>query len=96
MIRKLKPKKLPNIDSLEDYVNNNKEELMDYIVSSIYLAHKNNIPNIELFNIGNTDYVIEINVDSYKENLEFIYDTYIKNEQYEYCPNVCKVLNKIK
>lgn len=96
MIRKLKSKKLPSIDNLKEYVDCNKNELMNHIVSSIDFAYNKDIPNIELFNISNTDYVIEINKSNYKENLQFIYDYYIKTEQYEQCPKVCKVLNKMQ
>lgn len=94
MSRKTKPKQLPD-EFLEKYILDNKVLLTEHIISCIEYAVDKNMPNIEIFNINNSNYIIELDQISYKENLQSIYDYYIKSEQYENCTRLIKVINKI-
>lgn len=94
MSRKPKVKQLPD-NRLEDYIINNKILLTEHIISCIEYAISKELPNIEIFNIDNSNYIINLDQVSYKENLQGIYDYYIKTEQYENCTHLIKVINKL-
>jgi len=80
---------------LESYINHNRIELMENVISSIEYAVSKNLPIVETCLFEDTEFIITINSHTFKENLDHIYDYYVKNEKYELCSRVVKLLNKI-
>ena len=80
---------------LQTFINNNMIVLMEKVISSIEYAVSKNLPIVETFLFKDTEFIITINSHTFKENLDNIYEYYIKNEKYELCSRVVKLLNKI-
>lgn len=96
MTKSVKPINLPFEEGpLNAYMKVNIINLMDHIVKSIDYAVNKNLPTIDLFNIDSTDYVIQLDNTSFRENLDYIYNYFINNELYEHCMKVCKVRDKL-
>ncbi len=92
MSRKFSSVILPSdYDEMEKYIIKNKTALTKKVVDSIEYALKNKLTDVEVFKFKNSDYIVLLNVLSFKENLDFIFNYYIETEQYEYCDNVRKV-----
>jgi len=90
------PLTLPaNDKQLVSYVNQNKVALMENVLTSIEYGISKNLPIVETFSFEGTDFIITINSHTFKENVEQIYDYYIKNEKYELCPRVVRLLEKL-
>lgn len=81
---------------MDEFLSENKLECTEHVISSIEYAVKHNLPNIEVFNFEDTDYMIIISSDSFKENLENIYNYYIESEQYEFCNRVIELKKLIQ
>lgn len=91
------PMSLPSDNRvLEKYIDENKLKLMENVIDSIEYAVSKNLPITEVFAFFNTDFIITINDYTFKDNVQQIYDYYIKNENYELCPRVVKLLTKLK
>lgn len=84
-----------NNNILNRYIKNNKVSLMETVISSIDYAVARNLPIAEAFTFEDTDFVITINNESFKENVEQIYQYYIDNEYYELCNRVLKLKQKL-
>jgi hypothetical protein len=92
MAKKFQSKVLPSeFKTMEEFVIKNKFKLTEQVVSSIEFALKNNLSNVEVFSFRNTDFIVVLNVSTFKENLENIYNYYINTEQYEFCERVSKL-----
>lgn len=77
-----------NYDVMEKFIINNKVKLMEQVISSIYFAIKNDLSNIEVFNFNNSDFIVTLEYQSFKDNIEHIYKFYLDAELYEYCNRV--------
>ncbi len=94
-MKKYKPLILPgNNVELKDFISKNKIQLMENVLSSIEHALVKNLPNIAVFSFKNSDFIITLSKDTFKENVDMIYDYYIKEEKYEFCDRV-KNINKL-
>ena len=78
-------------NEMEKYILENKASLTLKVVDSIEYALKNKLVNVEVFKFKNSYYIVLLNENSFKENLDFIFNYYIDTEQYEYCENVKKI-----
>lgn len=78
-------------EEMERYIETNKVMLMENIISSISYALENNLPNVEVFNFKNSDFIVILERNMFINNLDNIYDYYIKNEIYECCDRVIKL-----
>jgi RNA-binding protein YhbY len=89
---KYKPFILPSdFNELETYVISNKTGLTEKVVSSIEFALKNNLTVVEVFNFKNSDFIITISKSEFRENIQNIYNFYLKEELYELCGRVKEV-----
>lgn len=80
---------------LSAYINANKLALMESVITTIEYATEKNLPIVEAFLFEGTDFIITINSHTFKENLEQIFDYYVKNEKYELCPRVIKLIKNL-
>ena len=89
---KYKPFVLPsNFNELDTYVQSNKKELTQLVISSIEFALEKNLPVVEVFNFKNSDFVVTLSHAEFRENIDHIYNFYIKTELYELCSRVKQV-----
>jgi hypothetical protein len=87
-----KPFVLPsNFAELESYVKLNKKGLTETVISSIQFALEKNLPVAEIFNFKNSDFVVTVSRDEFRDNIDHIYNFYLKEEMYELCKRVKKV-----
>ena len=94
MTKQFRAKELPAaFNTLDEFVGKHKPELVEQVVSSIEHAIRNNLSNVEVFSFKDTDYMVILNVSSFKENLDNIYKYYISTEQYEFCGRLVAVQN---
>lgn len=98
MTKSYKPLKLPRNDSeLKKYISENKIILMEQILDSIEFGLDKKLPSVEVFSFKDTDFVVSIESDKFRENVENIYASYIEDEKYELCDRIKKInlrLNK--
>lgn len=84
-----------NNTEMETFINNNKIDIMEHIVSSIDSAVKNKSDTIVIFEFYNSPYIVTISNDDFKDNLSNILNYYKKNELYELCSRIENILNNL-
>jgi hypothetical protein len=86
---KYKPFVLPSdFKELELYVQSHKTDLTERVVSSIEFAIQKNLPMVEVFNFKNSDFVITISREAFRDNIQNVYNFYLQEEKYELCERV--------
>jgi len=81
---------------MEDFIQKNKQYLMEQTLTSIEFAIDNKLPFVEVFKFNNSDFVITIAKKDYLLNVDHIYNSYLKTESYELCPRVIKLQSVLK
>ena len=76
---------------LDSYITKNKVKLTEHVVTSVYHALKNNLSSIEVFKFKKSEYVVMLEKDTYKQNIDNIFEYYLKEELYELCDRVQKL-----
>ena len=84
-----------NFNEMNKFIENNKIQMMEHIVSSIEYAINKKLTFVEVFSFKNSDFVVTLPVNQFKENLENVYNYYIEKEYYELCLRVKSVENKL-
>ena len=84
-----------NFNEMNKFIETNKIQMMEHIVSSIEYAIDKNLNIVEIFSFKNSDFVVTLPKNQFKENLENVYSYYIENEKYELCIRVKSVENKL-
>lgn len=77
--------------TMEKFIVSNKVKLMEQVLSSIHFAIKNDLVAVEVFNFSNSDFIVTLEYQSFKDNIENIYKFYLDAELYEYCSRVSKL-----
>lgn len=91
-----KPILLPsNFKDMEEFIINNKVYMMEQVLGGIDHALSKKIKFIEIFKFANSDFVITLSFDKFKENIDNIYKYYIEKEQYELCGKVKQIEKKL-
>jgi len=80
---------------MKNFIENNKVHMTERVVSSIEYALEKKLKFIEVFSFKNSDFVITLPLENFKENLENVYNYYIETEQYELCSRVKSVETKL-
>jgi len=80
---------------MKNFIENNKVHMTERVVSSIEYALEKKLSFIEVFSFKNSDFVITLPLENFKENLENVYNYYIETEQYELCSRVKSVETKL-
>jgi len=81
---------------LEVFINKYKTDMLEQVVSSIQFAVEHKIPIIEVFQFKNSKFVITITEKEFKNNLDNIFNIYMKDENYELCSRVVKLQKCLK
>lgn len=91
------PYVLPSInDELKAFIDKNKLDMMEQVVTSIAYALEHKFPMTEVFQFKNSQFVVTIAEKEFESNLDNIFRSYMDNEIYELCPRVVKLQNIIK
>jgi len=84
-----------NFNEMNKFIEINKIQMMEHVVSSIEYAINKKLNFVEVFNFKNSDFVVTLPISQFKENLENVYNYYIEREHYELCIRVKSVENKL-
>ena len=75
------------------------EKFINYVhwkaLEKIKYAIENNLGKVEIFNIFNMSLIIEVEKKNYKNVLETINKVYIKDEDFEECAKIQKLIDKL-
>jgi len=77
-----------NFDEMERFIESHKIEMTEQVVSSIEYALNKKLSFVEVFSFKNSDFVITIPIESFKENLNNVFNYYIHTENYELCARI--------
>lgn len=80
-----------NLDEIRTFIEKYKSDMMGQIVSSIDFALKHKLPFVEVFHFKNSNFVITIAKDHFKENLDNVYKFSVDSEDYELCLRASKL-----
>jgi hypothetical protein len=90
------PLVLPSNDKqLSIFVHENRLPLMSYVIEAIEYAVSKNLPTAEVFAFKDTEFIVTVNSSTFRENVEQIYEYYIKTERYELCHRVMGLIKKL-
>lgn len=91
-----KPYILPSdFAELDKFIEQNKTVMTEQVVSSIEYALDKKLEIVEVFKFKKSDFVITLSADTFKQNLENVYNYYILTEKYELCSRLKKVEDKL-
>ena len=65
------------------------------IIKNILLLLNKNLNVVEVFSFTNSDFVITLPFEQFKDNLLHVYNYYIKMEKYELCTRIKKIETKL-
>lgn len=85
-----------NFDEMERFIDSHKIEMTEQVISSIEYALNKNLSFVEVFSFKNSDFVVTIPFESFKENLKNVFDYYIDTENYELCARVKSIETKLE
>jgi uncharacterized protein YfkK (UPF0435 family) len=74
---------------------NNKILMTEHVVSSIEYAITKKLKIVEVFNFKESEYVVTVSEESFRLNLDKVYQFYIENEKYELCDRIKKIESKL-
>lgn len=90
------PYLLPSkFNEMENHIINNKTILMEQVLNSINYALTKKLQFVEIFKFKDSDFIVTLGEDKFEENINNIFDYYIKSEQYELCDRVKKIERKL-
>ena len=72
-----------------------KSFILKRTLEEIEFALENNLEKIEIFNIFNLSLIIELERKNFKSVLDKVMDSYIKDENFEKCNQIKKLINKL-
>ena len=81
---------------MEVFIQNNKVKLTEQIVLSVQYALSNGFSSVEVFNFEASDFIVILDQSTFKENIDNIFEYYIKTEQYEFCDRLVKLKKQIE
>jgi hypothetical protein len=96
MGKSYKPLVLPKEDlEISKFIELNEKILLEHVLSSIEYACKNGLDVVEVFKFENSDFMITLNYEFFKKNIENLYDVSIKKQYYELCNRIKMVHLKL-
>ena len=72
-----------------------KSFILKRTLEEIEFALENDLEKIEIFNIFNLSLIIELERKNFKSVLDKVMDSYIKDENFEKCNQIKKLINKL-
>jgi hypothetical protein len=92
-----KPYLLPSdFSEMDKFIKKNKTMMTEQVVSSIAYAIEKKLEVVEVFKFKRSDFVITLSHETFKQNLENVYNYYISTEKYELCTRIKKIEEKLK
>ena len=90
------PYTLPaDFNEMDSFIMNNKILMTEHVVSSIEYAITKKLKIVEVFNFKESEYVVTVSEESFRLNLDKVYQFYIENEKYELCDRIKKIESKL-
>lgn len=94
--KKYKPYLLPSeFSEMERFIEVNKVLMTEQVISSIEYALDKKLNIIEVFSFKDSDFVVTLPFEQFKNNLLHVYNYYIQTEKYELCIRVKKIETKL-
>lgn len=91
-----KPYQLPSdFSEMEIFIEKNKIIMTEQVVTSIAYALEKNLEIVEVFKFKKSNFVITLSHETFKQNLENVYNYYIATENYELCARLKEVESKL-
>ena len=72
-----------------------KSFILKRTLEEIEFALENDLEKIEIFNIFNLSLIIELERKNFKSVLDKVMDSYVKDENFEKCNQIKKLINKL-
>jgi hypothetical protein len=72
-----------------------KEVVIEEVIVAIKDAVKRKKSNIELFEVANSGYYLQLNKDKFKSSLEKAIEYFVEKEEYDRCIEVRDLINKL-
>jgi len=72
-----------------------KEVVIEEVVYAIKDALKRKKSKIELFEVANSDYYLQLNKDKFKPSLEAAIEYFVEKEEYDRCIECRDLINKL-
>jgi hypothetical protein len=72
-----------------------KEVVIEEVIVAIKDAVKRKKSSIELFEVANSDYYLQLNKDKFKSSLEKAIEYFVEKEEYDRCIEVRDLINKL-
>jgi hypothetical protein len=72
-----------------------KKTVIEEVISAVKEGINKNKTSISLFEVGNSDYLIELEKGNWKSSLENAIEYYIEKEDYDKCIECRDLINKI-
>lgn len=76
-------------------IPNIKEAVIGEVVSAVKEAVKYKKSNIELFDVADSDFYIQLNKDKFKSSLELALEYFIEKEEYDKCIECRDLIKKL-
>ena len=76
---------------MDGYLKFHKKELYEHIIDSLEYAISKDVTDITLFTFDQSKYTISLSSEDFKENIDFLYYLFLKNEHYEMCSKINKI-----
>jgi hypothetical protein len=72
-----------------------KEVVIEEVIYAIKDAIKRKKSSIELFEVANSDYYLQLNKDKFKPSLETALEYFLEKEEYDRCIECRDLINKL-
>ena len=84
-----------DFSEMNSFIEKNKTTMTEQVVSSIEYAIEKKLEIVEVFRFKKSNFVITLSYETFRQNLQNVYDYYISTEKYELCARVKKIEDKL-
>lgn len=85
-----------DFNEMKSFIDTHKVQMTEQVVTSIEYALQKKLSFVEVFSFKNSDFVVTISFDTFKDNLKNVYKYYIDTEKYELCARVKEIETKLE
>jgi hypothetical protein len=72
-----------------------KEVVIEEVIVAVREAIRRKKSSIELFEVANSDYYLELKKDQFKSSLETVLEYFVEKEEYDRCIECRDLINKL-
>jgi hypothetical protein len=80
---------------MEKYLDLHRKEINRRILNNIEHAVDTRMPTVEIFSFENSNFIVVMNKNDFRENLQNLLDFGMKTQDYEICTRAKKVMQKL-